>query len=118
MTTENATRSAATGPWARVAAALPRAKGMYFDGCHKMYLAMDDDENAKFISEEWPHSSAPDISVLGEWFDESCGLRFISAVSTNVADPNAGFESLIDQGEIEDAADAEDDYEDEDEEDD
>ena len=33
-----------------------------------------------------------------EWYENSCGLRFISAVHTNHADPNAGFIDLIGQG--------------------
>ena len=37
------------------------------------------------------------LTTLEEWYEESCGLRFIQAVSTNHIDPNKGFESLIEQ---------------------
>jgi len=86
--------------WARVEATLPRAKAMYFDGCHKIYLAMDDTENARFVAEDWSHTNAPDIDLLRAWFEESCQLRFINAVTTNVEDPNAGYEHLIAQFDI------------------
>jgi len=32
-----------------------------------------------------------------EWYRDSCGLRFIQAVSTNHINPNAGFETLVSQ---------------------
>jgi hypothetical protein len=37
------------------------------------------------------------LVMLGEWWDESCPLRFISGVRHNEADPNAGFVTLIEQ---------------------
>jgi hypothetical protein len=89
--------------WARVEAALPASKGMYHDGCHKIYLAMDDAENARFTAEDWEFSNAPDLALLHIWFDNSCSLRFISAVRSNADDPNAGYEQLIAQFDIDDA---------------
>ena len=41
------------------------------------------------------------FATLQEWYEDSCGLRFIQAVTTNPVDPNMGFESLIDQFEDE-----------------
>ena len=38
------------------------------------------------------------LKMVRKWWDESCGLRFISAVETNEEDPNAGFTTLIPQG--------------------
>ena len=38
------------------------------------------------------------LERLKMWWNGSCGLRFISAVSTNNEDPNKGFEDLIPQG--------------------
>ena len=99
---------AEVGPWARVEAALPKARGMYFDGCHKIYIAMDDAENAKFLNGDWPQTSDPDLGVLHKWFDKSCKLRLSSAVSTNLEDPNAGFDHLIAQFEVLDDDDDED----------
>jgi len=95
MATKTATPSPA---WLRVAAALPFAKGMYFDACHKIYISMDETEDARFKAEEWPLTSAPDLATLHLWYAQSCGLRFINAVTTNTADRNAGYVSLIAQG--------------------
>jgi hypothetical protein len=40
------------------------------------------------------------LATLQEWYEDSCGLRFIDAVSTNHENPNAGFETLIGQGDF------------------
>jgi hypothetical protein len=40
------------------------------------------------------------LATLQEWYEDSCGLRFIEAVSTNHENPNAGFETLIGQGDF------------------
>ena len=84
------------------------ARLVAFDGCHKIYLAMDD-EQADWFRENYNGTSCTDrtfegtpkemMRTLRTWWDESCGLKFISAVTTNHADPNAGFMSLISQGE-------------------
>jgi hypothetical protein len=37
------------------------------------------------------------FGLVQEWYEDSCSLRFIQAVSTNDTDPNLGFESLISQ---------------------
>ena len=91
--------------WDKVESALGGAKGIAFDTCHKIYVLMDDEQMAQMkeygydplISAE---DSTPDemLSTLMEWFENSCGLRFIHAVSTNHEDPNAGFVDLIPQG--------------------
>ncbi len=39
------------------------------------------------------------FKLIKRWWEQSCGLRFISAVSTNGINPNLGFEDLISQGE-------------------
>jgi len=93
-----------------------------FDGCHKIYLAMDQEE-AQFFRDNYNGEGCSDRNFTGSpsemleaihgWWDESCGLRFVSAVWHNEADPNAGFVSLISQmaeDEVdEDASDDEDD---------
>ena len=74
-----------------------------FDGCHKIYLAMDeteaeffrDPENYEFSFENNGENDLVDI--LGDWYTNSCDLKFIQAVWSNEADPNAGFVSLISQ---------------------
>lgn len=72
-----------------------------WDECHKIYLAMDPQE-ADWFREEYPVvvEGSPEqlLSTLHDWFDKSCGLRFIQAVHTNLDDPNEGFVNLIPQG--------------------
>jgi hypothetical protein len=91
------------------------AKAIAWDTCHKIYVLMDDEQvnvmrgygyDPLITKEEMTTDEM--VKTLEDWFDASCGLRFISAVNTNPENPNAGFESLIDQGEDED-------YDDEDE---
>ena len=83
---------------------LESAKGIGWDTCHKIYILMDDNQMNKM--EEYGYD--PLISsnqftpnemfeTIQNWWDQSCGLRFISAVSTNEINPNLGFESLITQ---------------------
>jgi hypothetical protein len=73
-----------------------------FDECHKIYLAMDEQE-AQFFRENYQpavvEGASPEamLETLREWWDESCSLRFVSAVWSNESDPNAGFVSLISQ---------------------
>ena len=70
------------------------------DGCHKIYLAMDDTEadwfraNYEYIVEGTPEEML--TTVIG-WYETSCFLRFVNAVYHNEDDPNAGFISLIAQ---------------------
>ena len=94
---------------AQIKAALATAKAITWDGCHKIYLAMDRSEVYQFESYGYDPIPVTDIDeayrLLCQWYDESCGLRFISAVSTNVVDPNAGFSDLIPQCYVEDEAD-------------
>jgi len=89
-----------------VADALENALLIAWDGCHKMYLAMDD-EQANWFRENYNGTSCTDrtftgtpkemLNTLLTWWDESCGLKFINAVTTNHENPNAGYESLISQ---------------------
>lgn len=85
------------------------AKAIAWDTCHKIYLLMDDEQvelmrtygyDPLITSDEM----SPDkmFETLQEWFDDSCGLRFIQAVATHPADPNEGFETLIGQFDDED----------------
>ena len=92
-----------------------------FDGCHKIYLAMDEEE-AKWFRENYEITfvGTPDelLATVMDWYEGSCFLRFVSAVSHNPDNPNAGFVSLIEQFEDEDDEDDEDEEDtDEDEED-
>lgn len=85
----------------KVEAYIYDARLVAFDGCHKIYLALDETEA------EWFRSSngytvveaTPDVMLdqVLEWFDESCFLRFISGVRHNADDPNAGFVPIVEQ---------------------
>ena len=92
-----------------------------FDGCHKIYLAMDEPK-AKFFRDEYPIFIENDgdtylDDVISDWYESSCALKFIQAVWLNEADENSGFVSLISQGagwvEREDRDDEDDDEDDE-----
>jgi len=91
--------------WDTVEAALADAKGIAFDTCHKIYVLMDDEQMTQMKEYEYDplisaegHTTDELLSMLMEWYDDSCMLRFIQSVRTNHADPNAGFEELIPQG--------------------
>ena len=80
------------------------AKAIAYDTCHKIYVLMDDEQVALmreyeyemlFTSDELTPSQMSD--KVAEWFEQSCGLRFISAVSTNHLDPNEGFIHIVEQ---------------------
>ena len=83
--------------WVKVEETLPLAKAMHFNGCHKIYLSMDDTE-VEQMKRYGYDVVKPDLATLKHWFEESCELRFINAVHTNEDDPNAGFVQLIPQG--------------------
>lgn len=75
-----------------------------WDGCHKIYLAMDDIEAAWFRENyEYIQTGTPKVlaDTVREWYERSCGLRFVSAVHHNEEDPNAGFVNVIPQFEDE-----------------
>lgn len=96
--------------WEAVESALDTAKSIAFDGCHKIYVLMDDgqtawmkdggygqdDDDSRLI--EFEKSAKDDVlAILHDWWEESCGLRFISAVKTVEGDANKGFTDLISQ---------------------
>lgn len=97
------------------------AKLIAFDGCHKIYVAMDEGQ-AQWFRDNYNGVSCDDRNFTGspqemydmivKWYDESCSLRFVQAVETNEENPNDGFTSLVPQG-----ADWEDYEDDEDQED-
>ena len=88
---------------------LDGAKGIAFDGCHKIYILMDDEQMAEMkefgydplISAE---GNTPEelLETIRDWYEDSCSLRFVQAIHTNHDDPNAGFVSLIEQGAYDD----------------
>lgn len=99
--------------WEEVEEAVKSAHLIAWDTCHKIYLAMDVEQAGWFVdnytvnasdfidqNDEGVFSGTPDemLDKLHQWWNESCGLRFISAVETNHDDPNMGFTTLIPQG--------------------
>jgi len=86
---------------------LQRSKAIAWDGCHKIYILMDDEQveqmkgygyegdylistHGKFVTDV--------LAIVESWWEDSCGWRFINAVATNHDNPNAGFTDLIPQG--------------------
>ena len=62
-----------------------------WDGCHKIYLAKDE-EQADWFADNYDYTLSSTYSEMlervGEWWDSSCPLRFVNAVVTNYTDPN------------------------------
>ena len=84
------------------------AKGIAFDGCHKIYVLMDDEQmelmkeygygvdNPNFLISASQLDPAEMATVAMTWFKDSCGLRFIQGVRTD-ENPNDGFFDIIAQ---------------------
>lgn len=94
--------------------AIHNAKAIAWDTCHKIYLLMDDAQIEKMREYEYDPLITKDemsdhdmFETVKRWYNDSCGLRFVEAVSTmpDGEDPNLGFETLIGQFEEEDCED-------------
>ena len=79
-------------------------KGIAWDTCHKIYILMDDEQVELMREYQYdPLITTNEMStdemflLVEDWYDNSCSLRFIEAVSTNHINPNAGFEALVSQ---------------------
>lgn len=84
-----------------ILATLTDAVGIAWDGCHKIYILMDETEYK--LWEEYGYDplirvDSPDqaLVTLQDWWEQSCGLRFINSVRTTL-NPNDGFDDLIPQ---------------------
>lgn len=88
--------------------ALTDAKALAWDGCHKIYLLMDDEQVEQTRSYGYGSGDGDSELVLvtdpvvamdtvRTWWDESCGLRFINTIRTVPGDPNDGFADIIAQ---------------------
>lgn len=113
--------------FAPVENALEDAILIAFDGCHKMYVALDEEQADWFRQnyngvhcDDRTFTGTPEemLTTLKGWWDDSCGLKFINSVTTNYDDPNAGYTTLIGQFDWQDDEDflSMDDEDDEDEE--
>jgi hypothetical protein len=83
---------------------ISKAKGIAWDTCHKIYILMDSEQVELMRGYGYdPLITADQMSademfeVVEDWYESSCSLRFIDAVSTNHINPNAGFETLSPQ---------------------
>jgi hypothetical protein len=106
--------------WTATSVALRNAVGIAWDTCHKIYVLMDEEQMRLMESYGYDpllrldnldagnpdrspaHLQAEALRTLKQWWDDSCGLRFVNAVETNHDDPNAGFITLIGQFDDED----------------
>lgn len=95
--------------WDDVQSSVYDAQGIAFDGCHKIYLLMDDRQVELMREYEYEFvvtrsddfiTTAEMYELLKNWFEGSCSLKFIQAVTSvdEGVDPNEGFETLIPQG--------------------
>lgn len=90
--------------WRNIENTLADAVSIAWDGCHKIYILMDEAQHTQMMTYDYDPLLRLDalgvdvaFSTLREWYDTSCGLRFISAVRTVEENPNDGFTSLISQ---------------------
>jgi hypothetical protein len=96
-----------------VSCAIPEAKAIAWDTCHKIYVLMDDAQVEKMREYGYGDANDPDslitkaqmnnqqmLDKVKEWYEQACSLRFVSAVETTAegVDDNEGFTSLIEQG--------------------
>jgi len=105
--------------WGHVRDVLAEAKGITWDGCHKIYVLMDEqwmEQMAGFDYDVLPvpeDTASEALDILCGWYEQSCSLKFITAVRTVEGDANKGFTDLIPQGADEDEVDHPEDPEDE-----
>ncbi len=100
--------------WEDISYEMPNAKAIAFDGCHKIYVLMDNEQvhlmagygygadgDGSHLITSASMNADEMLFVLQGWFNsESCPLRFIHQVSSVAegVDPNEGFHNLIPQG--------------------
>lgn len=86
------------------------ARALGYDGCHKIYIAMDDEE-AELLADigygQTPGtvlirteglSVSTRVNIIVGWYMESCGLEFVEASYTNGDDSR--FVRVVGQGEF------------------
>jgi hypothetical protein len=87
-------------------AALLTASSIAFDGCHKIYILLDEAQTDLMTSYGYGGGASHHLPVgdvgealdtLTDWYQDSCDLRFIQSVRTVEGDPNDGFHSIINQ---------------------
>ena len=77
--------------------AVQTAKLIAFDGCHKIYVAMDDESarelesggytthRSEYFLYKYPPVLIPTamLNTVKRWYRGSCGLRFVQSMSRN-----------------------------------
>jgi hypothetical protein len=96
-----------------VSVAIPEAKAIAWDTCHKIYVLMDDKQVEAMRGYGYGDENDPDslitkdqmtsqqmLDTVKKWYEASCSLRFVQAVETvaDDVDANEGFTDLIEQG--------------------
>lgn len=88
-----------------VSVAIPDAKAIAWDECHKIYLLMDDEQVVLMRQYGYDTLITKDqmndqemLDQVRKWYEGSCSLRFVQAVATTYPDANDGFTTLIEQG--------------------
>lgn len=90
--------------WRQVAAHIEDAAGIAWDGCHKIYLLMD--QNQVTIEQDYGNEriltrkTATDEEMTKQvksWFSQSCSLRFIQAVTSIEDSYDDKYEDIIPQ---------------------
>ena len=84
---------------------MPDIKAIGWDTCHKIYALMDDKQVELMLGYGYGDDMiyAADVSpemllnTLEDWYANSCGLRFIQAITTVESNPNEGFKDIIPQ---------------------
>jgi hypothetical protein len=110
-----------TNYWNDVEEAVKDARLIAWDTCHKIFLAMDEQEADWFRESHYETATGtPDelLAILRKWYEASCPLRFIFSVTRNEQDPNAEYILLIPQGANQDEENEDEDYWDNEEEED
>ena len=89
----------------KIKKALEDCDSMAWDECHKIYILMDSTQTNQMIEYGYPqvilsteNKKSDMFNLIEDWFDNSCSLRFIEAITTD-EDGKSKFENLISQGE-------------------
>jgi hypothetical protein len=95
--------------WDVVEYTVADCKGIAFDGCHKIYVLMDNEqmhqmagygygEDGSSLVYSSQMSDDEMFATVKRWYEDSCALKFVQSVTTVLDNPNEGFENLIEQG--------------------
>lgn len=77
------------------------ARAVAFDGCHKIYLAMDDDSERWLEQEGYIVARGGSdlmLEAVKDWYRNSCSLRFVQGVRHLPDYATFAFQDLVPQG--------------------